>query len=112
MAREIIGKQHYLRLGICRAQTGKAAQVGSVHCHDVVETAEVGGSDGTRAMREAIAAPRRRAPHAFIGKFAFVIVNQSGRINLKIFSPAAVLRQRAEHLFGQRGAANVAEAYK
>ena len=112
VAREVVGKEQHLGLGICRAQAGKAAQVGGVHCHNVVETAEVGGAGGTGTMREAVAAPLSRAAHALIGKFAFMIVNQTGRINLKICASAAALRQRAEYLFGQRGATYIAETYK
>ena len=111
--REVIRHAHYFALRFFRrCDVMKLAHIVVVHRHDKVEAGEICRLDGARTVREVVTTAQGTRTHTAIGQFAFVVVNHTRRINLKLRFHPCLTSKRAEDFFSGYGATDVAEADK
>ena len=111
--REVVRHAHDLLLCLFRGGgVVKLAHIVIVHRHDEVEAREIFLTHGARTVCEVIPTALGASTHTTICQFAFVVVNHTRRINLKLRFHPCPTSKRAEDFFSSNGATDVAEADK
>ena len=111
--REVIRHAHDLLLCLFRGGgIVKLAHVVIIHRHDEVEAGEICRLDGARTVREIVTTAQGTRTHTTVCQFAFVVVNHTRRINLKLRFHPCLTSKRAEDFFSSYGATDIAEADK
>lgn len=113
IAAGIVGHAVNLRPGISIGrQAAQILDVHVVHTDDKVETVEIVGRYGTRAMFETIAPAGGMSPHTGVGQIACVTAISTGRVDVKSRRQTALLHLLLHDALSSRRTADVAEADK
>ena len=112
MMPQIVGKQNDFtpNPALSLSKALETTQIVVVHCHDEVETVKVGHTDRPRVVGESVASGCSVVAHTAVGKFAFVIVNHTGRVYDVLVRHAGLGQLDAHHFLGSRRPTDIAQA--
>ena len=94
----------------CRSLLQQTLPIRLVHPDDVVEVEEVFVADGTGATGQIVASASGMSTHTPVGQFAFVVPDDTSRVDLEGFVLTRLGDEVTEDPFSRRASTDIAKA--